>query len=127
VVGIVIVSHSSDLAKGLAELASQLGGGEVGIEPAGGAPNGDLGTSDERIAKAIARADRGAGVVVLGDLGSAFLTARHVLEHRDANSIRLADAPLVEGTIAAVVAASAGQGLDDVAGAAERTRGARKF
>jgi phosphoenolpyruvate---glycerone phosphotransferase subunit DhaM len=127
VVGIVIVSHSSDLAKGLAELASQLGGGEVGIEGAGGGPDGDLGTSDKRIAEAIERADRGAGVVVLGDLGSAFLTARHVLEHRDANSVRLVDAPLVEGTIAAAVAASAGQGLDAVVNAAEETRGASKF
>ena len=126
-VGIVIVSHSSDLANGLVELASQLGGGEVGIEAAGGGPNGDLGTSDERVAAAIERAERGAGVVVLGDLGSAFLTARHVLEHRDANSVRLVDAPLVEGTIAAVVAASAGQGLDEVVSAAEETRGASKF
>jgi phosphoenolpyruvate---glycerone phosphotransferase subunit DhaM len=127
VVGIVIVSHSSDLANGLVELAAQLGGGELGIEAAGGGPNGELGTSEERVAEAIERAEQGAGVVVLGDLGSAFLTARHLLERRDANSVRLVDAPLVEGTIAAVVAASAGQELDAVVGAAEETRGASKF
>jgi PTS hybrid protein len=126
VVGIVVVSHSSDLARGVVELAAQMGGPGVRIEPAGGTPNGGLGTDDELVRTAIKRANDGDGVVVLGDLGSAILTARHVLE-RGNGKVRLVDAPIVEGAVAAAVVASVGMGLEDVAGAAEEARGARKF
>ena len=40
-VGIVVVSHSSELAEGLAALAAQMAGPEVRIEPAGGLPDGE--------------------------------------------------------------------------------------
>ncbi len=126
-VGIVVVSHSGDLAKGVAELAGQMAGETVVIADAGGGPDGGLGTSEELVSGAIARAEGGDGVVVLGDLGSAFLTARAVLEDRSADGVRLVDAPLVEGAIAAAVSASAGLALDEVAKAAEETRSAPKF
>src|SRR4051812_49691917 len=107
-VGIVIVSHSRDIATGTAALASQMAGPEVRIEAAGGAPDGGLGTDGGLVSAAIAAADQGDGAIVLGDLGSAILTARHVLaEHSAGNgSIRLVDAPLVEGAVAAAVVAS---------------------
>ena len=79
-VGIVVVSHSADLAEGLAALASQMAGPDVRIEPAGGLPDGSLGTDEDRVRAAIKTADQGSGVVILGDLGSAILTVRHVLE-----------------------------------------------
>ena len=63
---------------------------------------------------------------MLGDLGSAILTVRHVLE-RGNGSVRLADAPLVEGAVAAAVIASVGSSLDDVVKAAEEARDAHKF
>ncbi|HEY6377976.1 MAG TPA: dihydroxyacetone kinase phosphoryl donor subunit DhaM [Candidatus Dormibacteraeota bacterium] len=127
-VGIVLVSHSAALARGLAELIVQVAGGEVCVVAAGGAPDGGLGTSGDRVSAAIARADRGDGVVILGDLGSAFLTVRHVLDDLGRNGeIRLADAPLVEGAVAAAVTASMGVGVDDVVRAAEEARGARKL
>jgi phosphoenolpyruvate---glycerone phosphotransferase subunit DhaM len=125
-VGIVLVSHSPELAAGLADLAGQMAGPEVGIEPVGGGPDGRLGTDGDRVRDAIRHADRGDGVVVLGDLGSAILTIRHVLEGMN-GSVRLADAPLVEGAVAAAVVASAGLALDDVAKAAEEARGANKL
>jgi phosphoenolpyruvate---glycerone phosphotransferase subunit DhaM len=127
VVGIVVVSHSGDLARGLVELAGQMAGGAVAIEDAGGGPDGGLGTSADLVSDAITRADGGDGVVVLGDLGSAFLTARHVLEERQTDGVRLVDAPLVEGAIAAAVSASAGLTLAEVAKAAEETRSALKL
>ncbi|MDQ6741610.1 MAG: phosphoenolpyruvate--protein phosphotransferase, partial [Candidatus Dormibacteraeota bacterium] len=99
-VGIVLVSHSAELARGLAELAGQVAGREVRIEAAGGGPDGGLGTTGDLVEMAIARADRGDGVVVLADLGSAILTVRSVLEHDGARA-RLADAPFVEGAVAA--------------------------
>ena len=127
-VGIVVVSHSSDLAEGLAALAGQMAGPDVRIEPAGGLPNGELGTDEDRVRAAIRAADQGAGVVVLGDLGSAILTVRHVLEHHNGNgSVRLVDAPIVEGAVAAAVTASANMPLDDVARSAEDARGAGKL
>jgi len=122
-VGIVIVSHSSDIATGTAALAAQMAGPEVRIEAAGGAPDGGLGTDGARVEAAIAAADQGDGAIVLGDLGSAILTARHVLDgHADNGSVRLVDAPLVEGAVAAAVVSSAGRPLDEVAGAAEDAR-----
>jgi phosphoenolpyruvate---glycerone phosphotransferase subunit DhaM len=128
VVGIVVVSHSSDLAEGLAALASQMAGPDVRIEPAGGLPDGGLGTDEDRVRAAIRAADQGAGVVILGDLGSAILTVRHVLERHNGNgSVRLVDAPIVEGTVAAAVTASANMPLDDVARSAEDARGAGKL
>jgi PTS hybrid protein len=41
--------------------------------------------------------------------------------------VRLADAPLVEGAVAAAVAASAGLSLDDVIRAAEEARNVAKL
>ena len=126
-VGIVVVSHSSELARGLAQLAAQMAGPGVRIESAGGTADGDLGTDEGGVRDAIRRADRGAGVVVLGDLGSAILTIRHVLASRANGHVRLIDAPIVEGAVAAAVTASAGCGLDDVVHAAEEARNARKL
>jgi PTS hybrid protein len=129
VVGIVIVSHSREIASGTAALAAQMAGPEVRIEAAGGAPDGGLGTDGDRVGAAIAAADQGDGAIILGDLGSAILTARHVLDEQiDGNgSIRLVDAPLVEGAIAAAVVSSAGRPLDEVAAAAEEARAIAKF
>jgi phosphoenolpyruvate---glycerone phosphotransferase subunit DhaM len=127
VVGIVLVSHSMELAKGLADLAGQVAGPEVRVEAAGGGPDGDLGTSDRRVSAAISAADQGDGVVVLGDLGSAILTIRHVLEQVGKGHVRLADAPFVEGAVAAAVTSASGASLDDVLRAAESARGAHKL
>jgi phosphoenolpyruvate---glycerone phosphotransferase subunit DhaM len=128
VVGIVIVSHSRDIAVGTAALAAQMAGDEVRIEAAGGAPDGGLGTDGALVEAAIAAADQGDGVIILGDLGSAILTARHVLdEHQDNGAVRLVDAPLVEGAVAAAVVSSAGRPVDEVAAAAEEARAIPKL
>ena len=127
-VGIVLVSHSFELAHGLAAMAVQVAGDDVRVEPAGGGPDGSLGTSGDAVWNAIVRADSGQGVVVLADLGSSILTVRHLLEEGRANGhVRLVDAPFVEGAIAAAVMSSAGQELEEVARAAEEARGASKF
>jgi dihydroxyacetone kinase phosphotransfer subunit len=127
-VGIVVVSHSASLAAGVAELASEMAGDAVPIEAAGGRADGGLGTDEDRVRDAIARAGRGGGgVCVLGDLGSSILTVRSLLARRANGHVRLADAPVVEGAVAAAVAASAGIGLEDVVRAAEEARGAAKL
>jgi PTS hybrid protein len=126
-VGIVLVSHSSELARGLADLVSQVAGPEVRIEAAGGGPEGVLGTNGDLVREAIGRADTGEGVIILADLGSSILTVRHLLEGQANGHVRLADAPLVEGAVAAAVTSSAGQPLEIVLQAAEEARGARKL
>ena len=126
-VGIVVVSHSREIASGTVALAGQMAGPEVRILGAGGTPDGGLGTDADRVREAIDSADQGDGVLVLGDLGSAILTAREVLLEQDNGHVRLADAPLVEGAVAAAVTASAGLGLDDVENAANGARGAAKL
>ncbi len=127
-VGIVLVSHSAELADGAANLAAQVSGGTVTIVAAGGTDEGDLGTSAAKVGRALEVADSGAGVVVLPDLGSAVLVVKAVLEDRSgAGSVLLADAPFVEGAVAATVTAAAGGDLKAVAAAAEEARHARKL
>ena len=126
-VGIVVVSHSREIASGTVALAGQMAGPDVRIEAAGGTPDGGLGTDADRVREAIDHADQGDGVIVLGDLGSAILTARAVLENQENGRARLVDAPLVEGAVAAAVTASAGLGLGEVERAAKEAGGAPKL
>ena len=127
VVGIVLVSHSAELAQGAAHLAAQVSGGTVTIIAAGGTDEGDLGTSAAKVTRGLRLADSGAGVVVPPDLGSAVLTVRAVLEDHGGQSVLLADAPFVEGAVAATVTAAAGGDIKAVAAAAEEARHARKL
>jgi phosphoenolpyruvate---glycerone phosphotransferase subunit DhaM len=127
-VGIVLVSHSAELAEGAAHLAAQVSGGTVTIIPAGGTDDGGLGTSAAKVALGLGLADSGAGVVVLPDLGSAVLTVKAVLEdHGTDTNVLLADAPFVEGAVAATVTAAAGGDVKAVAAAAEEARHVRKL
>ncbi|GAA4559447.1 PTS fructose transporter subunit IIA [Streptomyces collinus] len=129
-VGIVLVSHSAEVAASVAELAKGLAGGGpvVPVAPAGGNEGGGLGTSSELIAAAAASVDRGAGVAVLTDLGSAVLTVKALLAEGDElpERTRLVDAPFVEGAVAAVVTASTGADLAAVEAAATEAYTYRK-
>ena len=127
-VGVVVVSHSREIARGVVEMAGQMAGDEVRLEGAGGTgvSHGTLGTDEALVRDAIRRADQGDGVVVLADLGSAVLTIQHILEAGN-GAVKLADAPLVEGAVAAAVVASMRLPLEDVVKAAEEARHARKL
>ncbi|GAA2458694.1 dihydroxyacetone kinase phosphoryl donor subunit DhaM [Agromyces soli] len=124
-VGLVFVSHSAKIAEGLVELAGQMAP-ETALIAAGGTDDGRIGTSFDRVSAAIAEADAGRGVVVLCDLGSAILTAETALDFLDDEVralVRIVDAPIVEGGVAAAVAAQAGDGLDAVVAAARSAVG----
>jgi multiphosphoryl transfer protein len=119
-VGIVIVSHSARLAGGVVELALQMAGPDVTIIAAGGMdlPDRPLGTDAALIARAIDRAWTDDGVLVLMDLGSAVLSAEmaaEMLPDEQQSRVLLCEAPLVEGAVAAAVAARLGDPLDQVA------------
>jgi dihydroxyacetone kinase phosphotransfer subunit len=124
-VGIVVVSHSSRLAEGVVELAGQMAGDAVALIAVGGGPDGALGTDADRIGQALVDADGGAGVVVLGDLGSAILATEAAIEALDpavAARIRISAGPVAEGAVVAAVQASIGQTVDEVLAAADAAR-----
>lgn len=126
-VGIVLVSHSKALAAGLADLLAQIGSEEVPVALAAGTADGRLGTSPDLVSRALAEAERGDGVLVLPDLGSAVLSVKVALEDADSARIEVVDAPFVEGAVAAAVTAASGGDLAEVAAAARGARDVAKF
>ncbi len=122
-VGIVIVSHSEKLAEGVVELAKQMTAGKgVVIRGAGGLEDGSLGTSFEKILNAINEAYSEDGLLILMDLGSAIMTTQMCIESLPEDmraKIKLCNAPLVEGAVAAAAAAAQGLSLDEVKKQAE--------
>jgi dihydroxyacetone kinase phosphotransfer subunit len=122
-VSLVLVSHSKTLAEGLRDMVVQVAGDSVRVAAAGGTADGRLGTNAEAILDAIRAnlADGGDGVLVLLDLGSAWLSVEMALEElSDTERARIcvSEAPLVEGAVLAAVQASVGASLAEVAAAA---------
>jgi phosphocarrier protein FPr len=125
VIGIVLVSHSAKVAEGVAELAREMGGADVRLEPVGGLdmPDRPMGTDAVLVMQAIERVWSEDGVLVLMDLGSAVLSAEMALDMLPTDRrerILLCEAPFVEGAVAAAVAARLGRSLQEVA---EEARG----
>ncbi|MEA5622171.1 phosphoenolpyruvate--protein phosphotransferase [Nostoc sp. UHCC 0251] len=118
-IGIVIVSHSKQLALGVRELAAQMVQNQVPIAVAAGIedPDNPLGTDPIQVYEAIASVFTDNGVLVLMDLGSALLSAEMAIEflpEAQQQKVHLCEAPLVEGAMAAVVAAAAGRDIHQV-------------
>ena len=122
-VGLVLVSHSPQIAAGTAELVRQMAG-EVEISAVGGDADGTFGTDPERIREAIENLEAEEALVFM-DLGSAGLAAETVLEMLSSEKrekVRLVDAPFVEGAFAAGVIASTGADADECVEAAMEAR-----
>ncbi len=118
-IGIVIVSHSAKLAEGVVELAREMGGNDLLMQGVGGinSPSQHLGTDPVMILEAIEKVYSADGVLVLMDLGSALLSAEMAIEMlppQKARVVRLCDAPLVEGAVAAAVQARLGSPIEQV-------------
>jgi multiphosphoryl transfer protein len=123
-VGLVVVSHSRVLARAAVTLASEmLHGSPVPIAVAAGLDEVTLGTDALSIKAAIEEVAGEEGAVVLMDLGSAVLSAELALELIEDPELRdrviLSPAPLVEGLVAAAVAAAGGAGRRAVAAEAQ--------
>jgi multiphosphoryl transfer protein len=117
VIGVVVVSHSRQLARAAVDLALEMVSGESpAVEIAAGIDDGSTGTDAVRIAEAITSVASPDGVLVLVDLGSAVMSAEVALELIDLPGveIRVTSAPFVEGLMAGLVLAAAGAGLDEV-------------
>ena len=83
-VGLVLVSHSAELAEGTAVLAREMGGRDVAIATAGGLDDeGQIGTDAMRVVAAVDAVWSEDGVLVVMDLGSAVLSAEMGLDLLD--------------------------------------------
>jgi len=115
-VGIVIISHSNKVAEGVKELALQMAD-NVPIAAAGGTSDNGLGTDIEKIVFAINHVYSEDGVVMLFDLGSAYMNAQMAIEslpQEMQKNIVIIDVALVEGAIVIAVESSIGKNLMEI-------------
>lgn len=121
-VGIVIVSHSPDVAKGAADMVRQMVGDDVPLGFCGGNPDGGLGTDVAKILAAIEQAWSEKGVAILVDLGGAETNSEMAIEMlapERQSRIVICNAPIVEGAVMAATEAWGGGSLEDVKRTAE--------
>ena len=121
-VGIVIVSHSPDVARGTADMVRQMVGQEVPVAWCGGDPDGGLGSSVGGILEAIEAAWSEMGVAILVDLGGAETNSEMAIEMlppERAQKVVICNAPIVEGAVMAAAEASGGASLEEVRRTAE--------
>jgi dihydroxyacetone kinase phosphotransfer subunit len=121
-VGIVIVSHSPDVARGTADMVRQMVGKDLRVAHCGGNPEGGLGTDVARILQAIDEAWSEKGVAILVDLGGAETNSEMAIEmlpETRRGKVALCNAPIVEGSIMAATEAWGGASLEDVRKTAE--------
>lgn len=128
-VNMVVVSHSRKLAEGVIELASQMTQGKVKFALAAGIddPDNPIGTDPVAVMTAIEDV-LDDDVLVMVDMGSAILStdmAKELLGEEKMARVHICAAPLVEGTVAAAVAAASGQSVEQVMAEAHQALAAK--
>ena len=105
--GFVVVSHSKDLAEAVIHLANEMKRYDFLLINGSGTDGDFLGSNPLTIKEAIMNAKTDKGALVFVDIGSSVLNTQVAIdfladEGVDVENIKIADAPLVEGLIAAV-------------------------
>ncbi len=121
-VGIVIVSHSRDVARGTVDMVRQMVGDEVKLACSGGNADGGLGTDVAAIMAAIDEAWSPSGVALLVDLGGAETNSEMAIEMLPSerqDKVVICNAPIVEGAVMAATEAAGGSSLAEVRATAE--------
>ena len=121
-VGIVIVSHSPDIAKGTAEMVHQVVADDVPIAYCGGNPGQGLGTDVAAIKQCIENVYNDAGVAVLVDLGGAETNSEMAIEmlpKEQQPNVLICNGPIVEGAVMAATESAGGGSLTEVCKTAE--------
>jgi dihydroxyacetone kinase DhaKLM complex PTS-EIIA-like component DhaM len=121
-VGIVIVSHSPDVAKGAADMVRQMVGANVPLAWCGGNPAGwprhqRRGDREGTRARVV-----GCRVVIMVDMGGAETNSEMAIElmpEKRRAKIVVCNGPIVEGAVMAANESSSGATLDRVRRAAE--------
>ncbi|MGL6106466.1 dihydroxyacetone kinase phosphoryl donor subunit DhaM [Romboutsia sp.] len=115
-IGLVIVSHSEDVAKGVKNIVTQMAG-DIKIATAGGTDDNRIGTDYTKITNAINEVYSSDGVIVLFDLGSAYMNTEMAVDFLDdemKENIHIVDASLVEGALVAGVDISIGRNIKEI-------------
>lgn len=110
-VGIVVISHSKNIAQGIIDLISEVAK-DVSITYVGGTEDGGIGTSFDQVQAVVDQNDKD---TLLGffDLGSAKMNLELVADFSD-KEIIINSVPIVEGAYTAAALLQAGSDLDSI-------------
>ncbi|ACZ01318.1 PTS-dependent dihydroxyacetone kinase phosphotransferase subunit DhaM [Streptobacillus moniliformis] len=104
-VGIVLVCHSNSMTDAFLEFCNVLKQEDFELLNGGGSNYDTYGTTPEIVADVIRKANRGKGVLVLVDFGSSINAVKGAIKLINGEiDVEIADCPLVEGTVSAIVA-----------------------
>ncbi|MRJ48027.1 dihydroxyacetone kinase phosphoryl donor subunit DhaM [Fundicoccus ignavus] len=109
--GIVIVSHSANIAQGIYDLIQEVAK-DVSITYVGGTEEGGIGTSFETASQAM-ESNSAQSLLAFYDLGSAKMNLEMAIEFTT-KEVEVFDVPVVEGTYTAAALLQAGVDLDTV-------------
>lgn len=118
-IGFVVVSHSKALAEETIRLALEMKHSEFPLINGSGTEGNYFGSNPLIIKEAIEKAYTEEGVLVFVDLGSSVLNTQIAMDFLNIDTynlkkIKIADAPLVEGLIAAVAMNDTKATLEDI-------------
>lgn len=103
--GVVIVSHSENIAKGIKDLISEVAK-DVSVTIAGGTNEGDIGTSFDKVLAAIEE-NESSTLFTFFDLGSARMNLDMAKDFTD-KEVSIYTVPVVEGSYTAAALIQAG-------------------
>lgn len=109
--GIVIVSHSKNIAQGVIDLISEVAK-DISITYVGGTKDGGIGTSFGQVQRAIEENDKDT-LLAFFDLGSAKMNLEMVADFTDKEVI-INSVPIVEGAYTAAALLQAGADLETI-------------
>ncbi|MDK6671702.1 dihydroxyacetone kinase phosphoryl donor subunit DhaM [Streptococcus agalactiae] len=110
-IGIIVVSHSKNIAQGVVDLISEVAK-DVSITYVGGTEDGEIGTSFDQVRQIVEQNDKKT-LLAFFDLGSAKMNLELVADFSEKNII-INSVPVVEGAYTAAALLQAGADLDSI-------------
>ncbi|WP_019774476.1 dihydroxyacetone kinase phosphoryl donor subunit DhaM, partial [Streptococcus sobrinus] len=110
-IGIVVVSHSKNIAQGVLDLISEVAK-DISITYVGGTEDGSIGTSFDQVQAVVEQNDKDT-LLVFFDLGSAKMNLEMVADFTD-KEIIINSVPIVEGAYTAAALLQAGTDLEAI-------------
>ncbi|HEN8862407.1 TPA: PTS-dependent dihydroxyacetone kinase phosphotransferase subunit DhaM [Streptococcus agalactiae] len=110
-IGIIVVSHSKNIAQGVVDLISEVAK-DVSITYVGGTEDGEIGTSFDQVQQIVEQNDKKT-LLAFFDLGSAKMNLELVADFSEKNII-INSVPVVEGAYTVAALLQAGADLDSI-------------
>lgn len=110
-IGIVVVSHSKNIAQGVLDLISEVAK-DISITYVGGTEDGSIGTSFDQVQAVVEQNDKDT-LLAFFDLGSAKMNLEMVADFTD-KEIIINSVPIVEGAYTAAALLQAGTDLEAI-------------